>query len=95
MFRCPRPRFVVTVLAAITATMLTVAPPSAAQGDRWMPAPGQVFNDGWKPLDGLGATYRACQEVRWHFDRSLEGSDRNTWSNDSRSGLTTLEPHTG
>ena len=33
MFRCPRPRFVVTVLAAITATMLTVAPPSAAQGD--------------------------------------------------------------
>ena len=96
MFRCPRPRFAVTVLAAITATMLTAAPPSAAaEGDRWMPAPGQAFNDGWKPLDGLGATYRPCQEVRWHFDRGSEGPDRNTMINDIRSGLATLEPHTG
>ena len=39
--------------------------------------------------------HMAVSRVRWHFDRGSEGRDRNTMINDIRSGLATLEPHTG
>lgn len=88
-------RALITGLSALT---LVIAGSSAAQGyagqERWTPSPGQAFNDGWKPLPS-GATFEPCQVVRWHFDRSGEPAERNTMIDDIRTGLASLEPHTG
>lgn len=65
-----------------------------AEGVRWTPAPGQAFNDGWRPY-ASGATFKPCQKVQWHFDRSGEAPERSTLIDDIRTGLATLEPHTG
>lgn len=65
-----------------------------AEGDRWASAPGQAFNDGWKPLTGT-ATFRPCETITWYFDRSRESGDRSTMVNDVRSGVAALEPYTG
>jgi hypothetical protein len=88
------------VLAAsvVLLTGLVLAPSAGAEtrpeGIRWTPVPGQAFNDGWRPFLS-GATYKPCQIVRWHFDRSGELPERSTMVDDIRTGLATLEPHTG
>lgn len=86
------------ISTAVLAAGLLVAPAVGAEprpvDERWTPAPGQAFNDGWRPFPG-GATYQPCQVVRWHFDRSGEDPERSTMVDDIRTGLATLEPHTG
>jgi hypothetical protein len=67
---------------------------SPAVGQRWTAAPGQAFNDGWRPLSTY-ATYLPCQTVRWSFDRSNEDPARGTMINDVRTALGELQTRTG
>ena len=60
----------------------------------WKPAPGQVFNDGWRPL-WSEATFLPCQVVKWNFDRAGETGNRTTMIDDVRAGLAVLQPLTG
>lgn len=85
------PLAAIGVAAGVT---MGATPAALAQYNYWTPEPGQAFNDGWRPFDS-GATFDPCQEVRWFLDRSGEHPDRNTMIDDIRSGLATLEPHTG
>jgi len=89
----------INALAALLAgvVVLSTGPAHALAGnpsERWTPAPGQVFNDGWEPFPS-GATFEPCQVVTWHFDRSGEGPERNSMIDDIRTGLASLEPQTG
>ena len=84
----------VAALGVAAGISVGIAPAASAHVDHWMPAPGQAFNDGWRPFSS-GATFDPCQEIRWHLDRSGEHPDRNTMIDDIRTGLATLEPHTG
>ena len=87
------------IAGSLALFIVLVSAPAAAgethaEGVRWTPATGQAFNDGWRPFPS-GATFKPCQVVRWHFDRSGEAPERSTMIDDIRTGLATLEPHTG
>lgn len=94
-----RLRLVAISTACVAVCLGLLLTPSAMaetrpEGTRWVPAAGQAFNDGWRPFPS-GATYKPCQIIRWYFDRNGEPPDRSTMLDDIRTGLETLEPHTG
>lgn len=92
--RSARVGLVAGLVGAVLMCSVSTGARAEPVGDRWLPAPGQAFNDGWKPL-GNGATYLPCQTVRWSFDRSGEAPERNTMIDDVRIGLAQLQPLTG
>ncbi len=61
---------------------------------RWIPPKGYVFNSGWK-MSEQGATYKACQTVKWHFLRSGEPADRSLMIQDVQAALALLNGWTG